>query len=87
MMYDDSWGTGQWLLMSLMMFVVVAAVVTLTVWLVRELGTRPDTSSHGSAVEPRRSPEQILAERFARGEIDEDEYAHSRDVLGSHRHG
>lgn len=30
-----------------------------------------------------RSPESILAERFARGEIDEQEFTHKREVLHS----
>lgn len=34
--------------------------------------------------EPRRDPQQILDERFARGEIDTDEYRQRRDELHSH---
>ena len=34
---------------------------------------------HGTAARP--TPEQILAERFARGEINEDEYQHRLDLL------
>jgi putative membrane protein len=49
--------------------------------LVRYLNT-PDRqgppSDQGS-----KSPDSILAERFARGEIDEGEYAHKREVLRS----
>jgi len=30
---------------------------------------------------PSRSPEDILAERYARGDIDQDEYQHRRDIL------
>ncbi len=35
----------------------------------------------------RRDPEQILAERFAAGEIDEEEYQRRLQVLRSTRHG
>jgi len=44
-------------------------LITLTVVLLRGLN-RPADRAYG----PRPSPEQLLAERFARGEIDEDEY-------------
>jgi putative membrane protein len=36
--------------------------------------------SAGSA-QPRPTPEELLAERFARGDIDEEEYRRRRDVL------
>ena len=44
-------------------------LITLAVVLVRGLN-RPAGPADG----PRPSPERLLAERFARGEIDEDEY-------------
>jgi putative membrane protein len=37
----------------------------------------------GSGAGGRPSAEQLLAERFARGEIDEEEYRHRRDVLAA----
>ncbi|MFF0411220.1 SHOCT domain-containing protein [Kitasatospora sp. NPDC004745] len=37
--------------------------------------------AHGSAAGP--TPEQVLAERFARGEIDAEEYRHRLDTLRS----
>jgi putative membrane protein len=49
------------------------AVILGIVALVRYLG-RPAQSSDGASA-PRVSAEQVLAERFARGEIDEPEYA------------
>ncbi|MDP3983667.1 MAG: SHOCT domain-containing protein [Acidimicrobiia bacterium] len=63
MMYGWS-GWGMWLIGPVMM----VAIVWLVVWLVRDtaaataLGTRPAGSRN------------ILEERFARGEIDQDEY-------------
>lgn len=69
MMWDYSWGTGEWLGMAAMMLLTVLAVAALVVFLVRTTasGGRPP-------VPPQRSPDEILAERLARGEIDEDEY-------------
>lgn len=78
MMWNDSWVTGQWAAMMLMMLLVVAVAVALFVWLVRETGSADP--GWAPRREPR-SPEQILAERFARGEIDESEFARGMDVL------
>jgi len=41
-------------------------------------GTRNDNGATGS---PRRDPMDILDERFARGEIDAEEYQNRRDAL------
>jgi putative membrane protein len=74
MVWHDSWGYGQWIGMSLMMVLFWVVVVGLVVWVVRS--TRPVDSS-----EAPRSPYDILAERFARGEIDEDEFTRRRDLI------
>ena len=60
------WG---WVAMTLSMVVFWGLLITLAVVLVRGLD-RPAGPARG----PRPSPERLLAERFARGEIDEDEY-------------
>lgn len=78
MMWNDSWSTGQWLWMSLMMVLVVAVAVALTVWVVRELGT---ARSRGATSQTPPTPEEILAERFARGEIDEEEFTRRTGLL------
>ena len=39
--------------------------------------------SGGPEAPPRPTPEQVLAERFARGEIDEEEYRRRRETLNS----
>jgi putative membrane protein len=62
----SGWG---WVAMMLSMVVFWGLLITLAVVLVRGLN-RPA----GQADEARPSPERLLAERFARGEIDEDEY-------------
>ncbi len=64
--------------MVLALVVVIAAVVLLVRWL--------GGSTHGGAFlhdMPRdHKPLEILKERFARGEIDKDEYEDRRRVLG-----
>ena len=67
----------------LMMIVVLAIVIALTVLLVRWLGGSwrgPQTSQH---VQSGSRSLDILKERYARGEIDKEEYEERRNVLGN----
>jgi len=70
----DHMGGGWWWAMGIGWLVFLAVVIVLVVVLVRHFA-----SPGGRGV---RSPGQdTLAERFARGEIDEDEYRKRRDAL------
>jgi putative membrane protein len=62
----------------LFMILVLAVVIALAVLLVRWLGG----PWHGTQVPPGRTPLDILRERFARGEIDKQEFEERRRVLG-----
>ncbi len=78
MMWDNGWGAGQWVAMSLMMVLFWGLIVVGVVALVRSTrpgghGAPPPGSGHGAR--------RILDERFARGEIDADDYAQRRDLL------
>jgi putative membrane protein len=64
-------GTGWWWVMGIGWLIFLALIVVLAVVLVRGFTTGP---ARGSA-------DDILAERFARGEIDEDEYRRRRSAL------
>ena len=73
------WGDGSWMFLGpLMMIVFIAAIVAVVVLMLRWLG-----GSHGSAPPPPpgRTPLDILKERFARGEIDREEFEERRRVL------
>ena len=77
------WGWGGWILMTLVMILFWAVVITAIVLAIRYLtGTgghrKPDDSAFTRA-------EDVLAERFARGEIDDDEYRKRRTLLREHR--
>jgi len=84
MMWGWDWGWGAWLLMGVTMLLFWGLVVAAVVALVRYLGgTRPDGRAGNGHERP--SAEEILAERFARGEIDADEYTRRRELLRAGR--
>ena len=71
-MWDgDHMGRGWWWVMGIGWLIFLAVLVVLAVVLVR--GFTSDRA--------RGSADDILAERFARGEIDEDEYRRRRSAL------
>ena len=71
---NSGWGAGDWVAMSALMIVFLGGLSALAVWIVRSL--RPD---RGQA--PADSADALLAERFARGEIDGEEFTRSRERL------
>ena len=58
--------------------VIVAGIVLLVLWAVRAM---PRTTLAGRAPAAVESPEDILARRFAMGEISAEDYERSRDLL------
>lgn len=75
---DGGWGAGQWVAMSLTMLLFWGLLAAAVYWVVRALRSQRD--QHGPSA-PATSADQLLAERFARGEIDADEYSQRRAVL------
>ena len=76
---------GSWYAMifgPLFMIILLAVLIAAVVFLARWLGG----PWHGTTLPhhnlPNRTPIDILKERFARGEIDKDEYEERRRVLG-----
>ncbi|MFB7666208.1 SHOCT domain-containing protein [Kitasatospora sp. NPDC056138] len=78
----NGWGFG---LMAISMVLFWALIVLGIVALVRYLGRAQQHPTAWPQSRPpgRPEPEQLLAERFARGEIDADEYRHRLEVLRS----
>jgi putative membrane protein len=71
-------GMGGWLwLNAVVWLLVIAALAVLIVWLVIRANQPTGPTRTGTD-----SARRILAERFARGEIDADEYARRRELLG-----
>ena len=79
--HDDGWGPGTWIAMGLMMLAFWGLIAALVVYLVRNLGHRSAEQIGGAA--PPDQAMRILDERFARGDIDADEYNQRRDLLRS----
>jgi putative membrane protein len=77
------WGTGDWLAMSVLMIVFWALIATVLVSLIRGSRSRSRTSvtSHHA-----RNADQELTERFASGEIDQDEYTRQQARLRTQSH-
>ncbi|MCQ9133013.1 SHOCT domain-containing protein [Streptomyces hilarionis] len=70
----SGWG---WFGMSVGMILFWALVITALVLVFRAVN-RPHEHTHAPAVP---TPQQILGERFARGEIDEEEYRRRLEAL------
>ena len=71
MWYGSNGGWGGWLLMTIAMVLFWALIITAVVLIVRYLVSQRHT---GTSAVSARTPEEVLAERYARGEIDDDEY-------------
>ncbi|AFM20182.1 putative membrane protein (DUF2078) (plasmid) [Mycolicibacterium chubuense NBB4] len=79
------WGWGGWILMGLLMVVFWAVVITLVVLAIRYFTADRSSARTGwPGLGPNRA-EDLLAERFARGEIDEDELRRRMALLHEHR--
>lgn len=72
MMDGSGWGMG-WVFMILVWVLIVVGVVALVRWPGIPWGERRDT--------PRKTPLEILQERYARGEIEREEYEQKRHDL------
>ncbi len=77
--WDMGWGWGHMLSGGLMMILFWGGIILVIVFAVRALGGGP---SHGATQVPSRNKAlDILQERFARGEIDKDEFEERKRLL------
>lgn len=79
MMYGYGWSWGWVLAMGVVMLLVIAGVVLAVVFATRGSGRQIATG--GDAAASRSQAQAILEERFARGEIDEDEFRRRSETL------
>ena len=74
--HHNDWGPGAWALMATMMILFWSAVAAVVAYAIR--------ARHHATTQPRPDDTtRILDERFARGEIDDDEYQRRRELLRS----
>jgi putative membrane protein len=88
----DGWGDSfgmVWMvpLMLLVPLLFIGVPIAVVVWAVAQLGSRGGHAASGmdaagSAGVREQSAEEILRQRFARGEIDAEEYEERRRILG-----
>ena len=79
MWHDGDWGAWDWAAMSVMMLLFWGGLIALVVWLARGSAGRNLRGVEASS--PPATPDELLAQRFARGEIDADEFTRHRQVL------
>lgn len=77
-MWNGGW--HGWFFGPIMMILFIAVTVVVIVLLVRWLGGSGNGAAHFSP--PGKTPIDILKERFARGEIDKEEFEERRRTLG-----
>jgi putative membrane protein len=79
----DGWGWLGWVLMTAGMVAFWALLITAIVLVIRYLATSRGPANPPSVPAQIRA-EQVLAERFARGEIDDNEYRQRLAQLREH---
>jgi putative membrane protein len=77
--YGDHMSGWGYALMTISMVLFWGLIIAGVVVLVRYLGRGQQQA--GAAPPQQATPEQVLAERFARGDIDEDQYRQRLDTL------
>lgn len=77
--YGWEWGFGHMAFGGLMMLLFWGGIIVLIVLAVRWLGA--GSHNQTTAAPHRKTPREILEERFARGEIDKDEFEERKRLL------
>lgn len=73
-------GSGQWLAMGVMMLLFWAATISLLVWFIRRGRSTLWAGADHRTID---RADELLAERFVRGEIDEAQFTRGRTLLHS----
>ena len=79
--HGDGWGGGHWIGMIVMMLLLWGVIAAIVIALVRSGGWSRHDHDATSPAASTYEAERILHERFARGEIDADEYTRRHDLL------
>ncbi|MEL7157236.1 MAG: SHOCT domain-containing protein [Actinomycetota bacterium] len=76
-----NWGNGGWWMMLFWGPVLVIALVGMVIWAVRST-SEGGGGSTAAGVDPLDGARRILAERYARGELDSEQYRDRLERLG-----
>ncbi|MBD8869968.1 SHOCT domain-containing protein [Nocardioides sp. MJB4] len=79
--HDGGWGPGAWILMGLFMLTFWSLLLLGAYLVLRGLGG--GRGDRGGVAGTESEAERLLAQRFARGEIDADEFSRRRELLRS----
>ena len=81
--WNDAWGGGTWWLMAIMMILFWGGLIWVAVTLIRHNSHTSGVHTSGTApiTTPRQTPQEVLADRLARGEIEPDDYRQRLDAL------
>ena len=81
--WNDGMGGGNWWWMVIMMFAILGGLIWIGITLIRHGNHNPQLQSPvaPSIMPPKQTPQEVLAERLARGEIDPDDYRQRLDAL------
>jgi putative membrane protein len=77
----DGIGWGGWLLMVLLLLILVGLIVGIVLLLMRSTSSGRAQPGAGPAPGGESAAQQVLDERYARGEIEEEEYLRRRSVM------
>ena len=80
--WNDGWSGGWWW-MAIMMIAFWGGIIWIAVTLIRHTNHTPQPHTPGAApsMPARQTPQEVLAERLARGEIEPDDYRRRLDAL------
>lgn len=81
-MWHGGSGGGAWAITAMVLVVFFALVITAVIVAARYLSDGGHNPPH--RVAPGRAPEHLLAERYARGEIDDEEFRRRMAILREH---
>jgi putative membrane protein len=81
--WNDGWGSGYWWWMAIMMIVFWGGLIWVAVTLIRrgDHTHQPHTPGAAPITPPKQTPQETLADRLARGEIEPDDYRQRLDAL------
>lgn len=84
-MWHGNWSGADWMFMSVVMLLIWGALVAGVIWIIRGFGDNRRSDTQTTWPKPDHNggshAQHILDERYARGELSEEEYRARRDVL------